>query len=327
MPDQALDAAAVQALVADATAAPSMHNAQPWRFHHVRNSNVLRMRMDPARALPAADPHNRGLHLGCGAALFNLRVAAAHTGWRARVSLLPDATEPELIADIAFVRPPDTDQDLAGLYTAVPRRHTNRNPFTDEAIPQAVLDGLKGAAVAEGARLAFLSPWQVDAVLELMQDAETQEAAAPDVQEEVARWTRAQAGRTSAEGIPRDAFGPRRHGGRAVVRDFEGGQHIDGRETATFEHAPCLAVLGTQRDGRADWLHAGQAMERVLLQATLDGLATSLSSHALEWPELRWAVRDPLSAMGHAQMLLRLGYGPAAPATPRRPVSDVLEIV
>lgn len=68
-------------------------------------------------------------------------------------------------------------------------------------------------------------------------------------------------------------------------------------------------------------------MERVLLQATLDGLVTSLTSQALEWPELRWAVRDPGSAMGHVQMVIRLGYGPEGPVTPRRSVSDVLDIM
>ncbi|HEY9440045.1 MAG TPA: nitroreductase, partial [Streptomyces sp.] len=57
-----------------------------------------------------------------------------------------------------------------------------------------------------------------------------------------------------------------------------------------------------------------------------DGLSTSLNSQALEWPELRWVLRDPLSAIGVPQMLIRLGYGPATPATPRRPVSAVLDI-
>ncbi|GAA3816621.1 hypothetical protein GCM10023083_58030 [Streptomyces phyllanthi] len=85
-------------------------------------------------------------------------------------------------------------------------------------------------------------------------------------------------------------------------------------------------MLGTTRDRPEDWLTAGQAMERVLLEAALDGLATSLTSHALEWPELRWAVRDPQSAMGFVQMVLRLGYGKQGPGTPRRPVEDVLDI-
>lgn len=67
-------------------------------------------------------------------------------------------------------------------------------------------------------------------------------------------------------------------------------------------------------------------MERVLLQATLDGLATSLTSQALEWPELRWAARDPEPAMGIIQMVLRIGYGPAGRGTPRRPAGEVLDI-
>ncbi|MFB7169959.1 hypothetical protein ACFCYM_03880 [Streptomyces sp. NPDC056254] len=39
-----------------------------------------------------------------------------------------------------------------------------------------------------------------------------------------------------------------------------------------------------------------------------------------------WTVRDPAEAMGHVQTVIRLGYGPEGPATPRRPVSEVLEL-
>jgi hypothetical protein len=57
---------------------------------------------------------------------------------------------------------------------------------------------------------------------------------------------------------------------------------VAGRGTGRFETTPQLALLGTVQDRREDWLRAGQAMERVLLRATLDGLATSLTSQALE---------------------------------------------
>jgi hypothetical protein len=30
--------------------------------------------------------------------------------------------------------------------------------------------------------------------------------------------------------------------------------------------------------------------------------------------------------MGHVQMVFRLGYGPAGPDTPRRPLTQVLEV-
>lgn len=43
-------------------------------------------------------------------------------------------------------------------------------------------------------------------------------------------------------------------------------------------------------------------------------------------PRPTMALRDPISGAGHPQMLLRLGYGPKGPRTPRRPVSDALDV-
>ncbi|WP_255950589.1 Acg family FMN-binding oxidoreductase [Streptomyces odontomachi] len=323
VPALLLDAEAVTALVGDAVAAPSMHNAQPWLFRHQRGSNTLLLRMDASRTLPAEDPSGRGLHVGCGAALFNLRVAAAHGGREATTTLLPDPADPELLAVVTLVPQTASQGDLAALHPAVHRRHSSRRPFTGEQIPATVLDGLCGAARAEGVRLVFPDAWHAQTILELAQDARALEAASPETLEEVARWTSRAA---PGEGIPADAFGPPAQDGRAVVRDFAASPQPAG-SSAVFERAPCLALLGTREDGPLDWLLAGQGLQRVLLQATLDGLAATLNSQALEWPELRWAVRDPLSSMGHVQMLLRFGYGPEGPATPRRPVSEVLTTV
>jgi hypothetical protein len=102
---------------------------------------------------------------------------------------------------------------------------------------------------------------------------------------------------------------------------------VPGRSWATFEKNPCIALLGTSGDTPRDWLQAGQALEHVLLQATADGVVSSMTSQPLEWPELRWALRSPVTSMGHVQMVLRLGYGPHGPATPRRPASEVLDII
>ncbi|MEU3821520.1 nitroreductase family protein [Streptomyces sp. NPDC030392] len=317
------DTTSLTAWVADAVQAPSMHNAQPWLFHYERARGALALRMDPTRTMPRSDPSTRGLHLGCGAALFNLRVAAADAGWEARITARPDPADPELLAVAGFVPARDRD-DIAGLRPAVLRRHTSRVPFSDEPVPEELLDGLRGAAVAEGARLDVADDWRVREVLTAVWDAERAEELSPEVREEIARWT-ADRDASAPDGIPPYARGLRRHDGRAPVRDFPGGGAGD-RGAAVYEPAPCLAVLGTRRDEPEDWLRAGQAMQRVLLQATLDGLATSLNSQALEWPELRWLVRDPRSRTAHPQIVIRLGYGPEAPATPRRAVSEVLTV-
>jgi nitroreductase len=323
-----LDTKAVTALVKDAIAAPSMYNAQPWRFQFLKGSSAFHLRADLERAMPRSDPDNRALHLGCGAALFNLRVAAVHAGWEPAVDLLPNPEDPLLLASVQLTDTVRSDSGLAELYPAIHRRHTSREPFAETEIPPEVQTTLRHGAELEGAQLVFPGPWHVQMLLELVFDAEGHDAVDAGRTEELARWTRIgteEAG-AATDGIPDYAFGPRKRKGKAPVRDFAGRRPVPARRAANFEQTPHLALLGTTGDAADDWLRAGQAMERVLLLATAHGLSTSLTSHALEWTDLRWLVRDPTTAMGQVQMVLRLGYGPQVRATPRRPVEEVLDI-
>ncbi|MGW1983235.1 Acg family FMN-binding oxidoreductase [Streptomyces collinus] len=322
------DVRTVTAIVADAAAAPSLHNAQPWAFRYLPDVGVLRLYADLERALPRTDPDNRGLHVGCGAALFNLRVAAAAAGLAPVVRLLPDRECPELLAEVRLSGTGSPDAALARLGPAIRRRHSSRFPFREETLPTTVRETLREAALAEGAELLFPGVWHVQSILELVRDAEGREALAPDVREETARWAHtgsADAG--AADGIGAEAFGPRQGRLSVPVRDFAVGRPLPGRGWALFEREPNIALLGTAHDGPEDWLSAGQALERVLLQATSDGLVASVTSQPLEWPEIRWAVRDPLSAMAHVQMVIRLGHGPEGPASPRRPVAELLDVL
>ncbi|MCM1972942.1 MULTISPECIES: nitroreductase family protein [unclassified Streptomyces] len=323
-----LDPDTVIRLVGDAVTAPSMHNAQPWKFVFRVGSATFALYGDPERAMTRTDPNHRGLHLGCAAALFNLRVSAAWIGLPVRVQLLPDAAEPWLLATVTIDETTGADHELASLHDAVRRRHTSRYPFSEEPVPTALLDSLWAAAHLEGCRLTVPDTWHIDTVLGLVRDAEHREEIDPLVQAETASWTspmHSSAG-PRPDGIPAAAFGPKASGGPTPVRDFGWAKPIPNRGWAVFEKRPQLALLSTSGDTQVDWLRAGQAMERVLLQATADGLATSMTSHPLEWPELRWTLRDPVAAMGHVQMVFRLGYGPAGSDTPRRPVTEVLEI-
>lgn len=318
----------VAALVRDAAAAPSMHNVQPWRFRYVRSSRTFHLRADPGRVLPHADPASRALHIGCGAALLNLRVAAVHEGLHPATLLLPDPADPRLLASVRLTGPGGDESDLGVLYPAIPLRHSSRFPFDGTEVPPEVRAALVNAAHREGAMLAFPSAWHLDEVLRLLEEAEARNLTDRGNDEDLQRWTRPNAppGEKTSDGVPGYAFGPRKQGGKAPIRDFAGPRQVTGRENAEFERTPQLALLSTVRDGPDDWLGAGQAMERVLLLATLEGLSGSLATQALEWGDLRWPLRDPVSGTGHTQIVLRLGYGPAGPDTPRRPVPDILDI-
>ncbi|WP_317259605.1 MULTISPECIES: Acg family FMN-binding oxidoreductase [Streptomyces] len=324
---RSLSEAVVMSLVEDATAAPSMHNAQPWRFEYSRRSRVFRLRADLRGALPHTDPELRALHIGCGAALMNLRVGVAHEGWEAATRLLPDPVDPLLLASVTLTRPLGDEADPATLYPAVRTRHTSRYPFAETEIPAPVRTALVDAAHREHVSLSFVSGWHLQYVVDLALEAEARNLTDAGVAADLARFTRAADDtRPATEGVPEYAFGPRRRIGKVPVRDFAGGRTVPGRPAVDFETVPHLVLLSTSRDRPVDWLRTGQAVERVLLRATLEGLSASFVTQALEWHDLRWPLRDPTSAMAHVQMVLRLGYGPRGRQTPRRPVHDVLDI-
>jgi hypothetical protein len=325
-PTTALTRSLVTPLIEDAVKAPSMHNAQPWKFVCRTATGVIELHGDPTRGMPREDPDHRALHLGCGAALFGLRVSAAHTGRHAAVRLLPDPEDRWHFADVRLHGADDVDHGLVALHTALSRRHTSRFPFTEEQIPSEVIDGLRASALLEGCRLVVPGDWHTDAVLEIVHDSERFEAADAAVRAETAAWTRTGASGegSETEGIPSYALGPRQYDVTSPVRDFDSARQVPDRPSARFEKRPQIALLGTADDHPRQWLMAGQALHRVLLRATLDGLSTSLMSQPLEWSELRSAVRDPASTTSFVHMVIRLGYGPRGRATPRRPVSEVL---
>jgi hypothetical protein len=64
---------------------------------------------------------------------------------------------------------------------------------------------------------------------------------------------------------------------------------------------------------------AGQAMQQVLLTATVEGLTTSFLTQPVEVDYTRAAIRDLIGGSLHPQTVLRLGYGYPAATTPRRP--------
>jgi nitroreductase len=303
-----------------ATLAPSMHNTQPWRFRVSRADQIIELHADPSRMLKYGDPHGRAVCIACGAALFNLRLAVTVAGREPVVRLLPDPGQPQLLAELRLAgpyRPGETDIEL---HAAIPARRTNRRPFSNRPVPPGVLAELVQAARGEGATLHLPDHLETARLLYLISEAERDLLADPGYRAELAQWVGDDRDR---DGIPASALGPRDPVRRTPVRDFSPDRHQP-LGYAWFEEAPQLAVLSTAGGTRKEWLHAGQALQRVLLTATAHGIATAPLTQPLETPDA-WLVRDPREGIEHPQMILRMGYGLPVPATPRRPVSEVLD--
>lgn len=168
-------------------------------------------------------------------------------------------------------------------------------------------------------RLSLPDPVESERLLRLTIEAEHRNTADPDRAAESRRWVHDP--NDDGLGIPPAALGPQDFRERLPMRDFGAHRHPDVLTARPFENRPSIAVLSTTHDRRADWLRAGQALERVLLVATAHGVRSSLLHQALEWPDLREQLD---SRRLNAQMVLRLGYGPEGPPTPRRTADQAL---
>jgi nitroreductase len=313
--------AVIQQAVRAAIRAPSVHNTQPWRF--VVASPLVEVHLDRERVLPVADPGAREARMSCGAAVFNLRLAIEAVGRGAVVDLLPDPTRPDFLAvlRVSGARPATPEQTT--LVQAVPRRVTNRHPFTDRAVPPAHRHALACAAEAERAHLAVLdTPKKLDTFATLLRRADHLQEEDPAFQHELRAW----ADRNSdgaQDGVPRSAGGPRSTGGSLLtLRQF----HPETTVERPFEREPMVVMLTTHGDTPRDHLRAGMALQRVLLSATVLGLSVSFLSQPVEVPATRTALRTLLDVPGQPQTVLRVGYGHPVGRTPRRPVDAVTTV-
>jgi hypothetical protein len=141
----------VDRVVAAGILACNPHNTQPWRITVA--GDAVHLYSDPSRRMPLNDASAREHFAGLGCAVENMVIAAGPAGFTANVTLFPDGTASDYVARIVLGAG-GTGQDGA-LADAIPRRHTNRGPYTGEPVD---LSGLAGqASRIDGAGLLWIT--------------------------------------------------------------------------------------------------------------------------------------------------------------------------
>ena len=310
-------------IVEIAARAPSVHNSQPWLWRG--SPRTLELYADSARQLPHTDPDGRNLILSCGAALHDAQAAAGALGWQTRVVRHPDSDRPDLLArlDLSPGPPPATaDETLAALH----RRCTDRRRFTAWPVPEERQSHLARIANHWGARAVALTDESERFIAErLVRRAHQLQWADPAARAEQAAWQHL----GGADGLPAGALptGPDLAGSHP--HRFEGGG--EDRTATDLETSDGLLVFFDTDDDPAAWLRAGEGLGAMWLAATTAGLALVPLSQVIEVPETRSAFQtEVLGSLAHPLLLVRLGWRstgrPPPSRTPRRPVSEVLEL-
>jgi hypothetical protein len=289
----------IRDVLAAGHAAPSILNTQPWQF--AVSTDVIELYADRHHQLQHIDPLGREQVISCGAAIFNMRVAAAARGRPMRVTLLPEPGSPQHLATLSLGPEATGPIPLAELAEAIHNRHGRS--FDTWPIGHNLMVRLHEAATAEGARLQLIGPQRRRSFARLVRSANAAFAADPryEADLEAQRWPprRTRDGISTAQiPVPREPTGP-------------------------YAAEEWVAVT-TTADDLLTWLAAGQATERVVLTATTIGIGTSFMTQPLEVPLLRADCGALLGPGVRPQVLLRLA--PTSPTTgrARRPLDDVV---
>jgi len=314
----------LRSLLSWAVLAPSRHNAQPWVFDI--EGDEVRLYADPSRALPATDPDGRELVMACGAAMANLKIAAAHFGRATSTEILSGHRRDGLLARVRLEERCASTPEAEELFQAIPRRRTNRLPLDGRRPPEGLVAQLVRDARRKGVSVRPVEDHQRRAVAELVAEGDRRQWASARWRAELASWTRPN-GTGRRDGMPGYARGMSDLA--AVVHpllvrftNLARAEAESDRRRALGTRA--LLVLSTPRDGKAEWLAAGEALQRTLLRATAAGLTASYLDQPIEVADLRACLREAVGESGIPQIMVRIGYGLDVPPTPRRPVGEVL---
>ena len=309
-------------LVRYATLAANGHNTQPWRF--AATAGGVSLRPDFGRRTPAVDPDDHHLFASLGCAAENLSIAARARG---RGGDIVDASAEGLQVDLS-----PGAAEAQPLLRAIPERQSTRGIYDGSALTPEEAGRLVQAAALHGVEALFIdAPERVEQVLALVLEGNARQIADPAFVAELKGWIRfspAQAARTGdglfsgSAGSPSlpSWLGPRLFG---LVFNAEA---ENAKYAAQVRSSAGLIVLVAPRDDPRGWVAAGRACQRLMLQATLDGLKCAFVNQAVEVPEMRTELRG-LLGLGERRpnLVLRVGRGPALPKSLRRPVAGVLE--
>lgn len=264
--------------------------------------------------------------ISCGCALMNARASLAGRDIGAEIRRFPVKTQTDLLATITYVDGASTEHpDVAALEPVIQLRQTNRRRFSDDDVPDELLERLEAAATAEGAELFVVRrPEQRIAVATLSQHADAIENLNPAYRAELRAWTtddpKRRDGVTNMAVPHVDASST----DEVPIRDFDtrGTGYLPAGTHSSRNQ--CLVLLCTNGDSPPDWLRAGEALERVLLEITRHGFAASPLTQVTEVPSARAQLRNELTLTGYPHILLRIGRSQLTPGSRRRRLVDVI---
>jgi hypothetical protein len=274
--------------------AANPHNTQPWLFKIA--DNEITIFADRGRNLGTFDPFRREMHLGIGAAVENLVLAARASGLAAQVTPTTGTLSPsppdEPVAAVHIALSP-TPPARDALFNAIAARHTSRGPYrADQAIGRDTLQRLSDLVTSKAVNVALIQDAQARRELgALIVESTERIIGDPQMSADSARWFRGGRRDIAAhrDGVTVDTAGlsPFMTAAAKLLPDPDA-TTADQYWLATTRDSqvPTAPVLGMllvrdRLDMRAA-IEAGRAWQRLHLAATSERLAAQPLNQPVE---------------------------------------------
>jgi len=309
--------------VALACRAPSLHNTQPWRWTF--DGAGLDLFADRRRAVLSSDSTGREVLLSCGAVLDHFRVAMTAAGWDTIAERFPDSHDPDHVATLKFAPTSGATNGQHERADAILRRHTDRLPFDAPPEWPSIEARLRLVAIPYHVMTDIVLDRDRPFLAEASRLTERLRSFDPTYQSELGWWTSRFA---PDEGVPQASLVSDSEADRTdIARTFPPARPTQRRSQISADRSKIIVLSTSHEDARCDVLRCGEALSAVLLECTLAGLATCTLTHMTEVAPSRDIIRKLMGQTGSPQLLIRIGIAPSdqAPATPRRPLTDVLK--
>jgi len=302
-----------------ATLAANGHNTQPWRFRVT--DRTIEILPDFARRTPIVDPDDHHLFVSLGCAAANLAIAATASGRTGDIGLAPDGG-----VRYEFLNgSPNADPLLA----AIAKRQSTRTEYDGRNVSNADLAALQSAAVVPGTNLVIVTNRaEIGKVRDLVIAGNNDQMADPAFMAELKQWIRfnPRSALASGDGLFSAAGGnpslPTALGHVAIDRLFNAKSEGD-RYARQIESSAGIAIFVGDREDHEHWIRVGQACQRFALAATSLGLKLAFINQPVEVVRLRAELAGLVGTSRRPDLVLRFGYGPTLPYSPRRPVAAV----
>jgi len=313
--------------------APNPHNRQPWRVR-LDGQDGLTLYCDLKRRLPATDPFDRQITIGCGAFLELLVLAAAQDGYQATITPFPEGEDMRTLDQRPVARVSFTKGGVSPdpLFAQILGRRSNKEVYEPRDVPAAALQQMAEIGRRFGASSETIGNTRLaERLRDLTWRAHQKEVTTPVTNQESVDLMRIGAAEVTANPDGIELEGPIFEAGRSL--GFMTRQTLTDPKSTAFQQglelyrsmalsARAFGWISNENRSRTDQINAGRAYVRTNLKATSLGLGVHPWSQSLqEYAEMRDLYREVHDLIGggkRVQMLYRIGYGPKIGPTPRR---------